>query len=73
MEKPAMSVTLNLASRKASGHLSRTAAKVAATALALGGLGVAVLLVAFVRTFGFEYFHGDHAALAGLVRLLLGS
>jgi hypothetical protein len=66
-----MSVTLNLAHRKGSGHLSRTAARVAATALALGGLGVAALLVAFVRTFGFEYFHGDHAALAGLGRLLL--
>ncbi|WP_428668822.1 hypothetical protein [Reyranella sp.] len=68
-----MSITLNLAPRKASGQLSRTAVKVATTALAVGGLGVAVLLVAFVRTFGFEYFHGDHAALAGLGRLLLGN
>ncbi len=68
-----MSVTLDPAPRKPSSHLSRTAAKVATTALVIGGLGTAVLLVAFVRTFGFEYFHGDHAALAGLGRLLLGN
>ena len=68
-----MSVTFNLGPRKASGHLSQVAAKVAVTALALGALGGAALLVAFVRTFGFEYFHGDHAALAGLGRLLLGN
>ena len=68
-----MSVTLDVAVQKDSGHLSRLIAKVAVTALTLGGLGLAALLVAFVRTFGFEYFHGNHAALAGLGRLLLGN
>lgn len=68
-----MSITLDPVLRKVAGHPARMAGKVAMTALALGGIGLAALLAAFVRTFGFEYFHGDHAALAGLGRLLLGN
>lgn len=68
-----MTFTLTLASRKAASHVSQVAAKVAIAALALGGLCLAGLLVSFVRTFGFEHFHGDHIALAGLGRLLLGN
>jgi hypothetical protein len=29
--------------------------------------------VALVRTFAFEYFHGDPAALRSLVQLILGN
>lgn len=41
--------------------------------LHMTGLVLTVGTVVFVRTFGFEHFHGDHAAVDGLVRLLLGS
>jgi hypothetical protein len=55
------------------GRLSRLATKAATAALTLGGFGLAVLLVAFVRTFVFEYFHGDPTAMQGLARLILGN
>lgn len=67
-----MNIAINLAPAK-SGRLSRGVAKAAATALVLGGLSLAVLFVAFVRTFAFEYFHGDPTAMQGLARFLLGN
>jgi len=67
-----MSIPLHLAP-STSGRLSRVVAKAAATALVLGSLSAAVLFVAFVRTFAFEYFHGDSTAVHGLTRLLLGN
>jgi hypothetical protein len=36
--------------------------------LHMAGLVLAVAAVALVRTFGFEYFHGDPAPLHGLMR-----
>lgn len=43
--------------------------------MVLSGLAfvLAVAAVAFVRTFAFEYFHGDPAPLHGLVQLILGN
>lgn len=66
-----MSITVPLAPVQ-SGRLSRWAAKAATSALMLGGLALVVLLAVFVRTFVFEYFHGDPIALQGLARILLG-
>lgn len=43
------------------------------TAVALVGLAFAALTVVFVRTFAFEYFHGDHIAMEGLARLVLAN
>jgi len=37
------------------------------------GLVLLAGVVVFVRTFGFEYFHGGHTAVDELTRLLLGS
>lgn len=67
-----MSIALELARGKP-GRLSRFAAKAVIATLTLGGFGLAMLFAIAARTFGFEYFHGDHAAVDGLVRLLLGS
>lgn len=67
-----MSITVHLEPVK-SGRLSRWAAKAAATALALGSLALVVLFIAFARTFVFEYFHGDHVAMQGLARIILGN
>lgn len=47
--------------------------KAAAIGLAVTVFALVVAFVAFVRTFAFEYFHGDPAALQGLVRAVLGS
>jgi hypothetical protein len=47
--------------------------KVAAFGLAVTVFTLVVAFVTFVRTFAFEYFHGDPAALQGLVRAILGS
>jgi hypothetical protein len=49
------------------------ARSIAKPALAILILALAVAAVAFVRTFVFEYFHGDPAPIHGLVRLLLGN
>jgi hypothetical protein len=67
-----MSIALDLEHGK-SGRPARLAARVAMAALTLGGFGFAVLFVTAARTFGFEYFHGDHTAVNGLARLLLGN
>jgi hypothetical protein len=53
--------------------LSRSVAKGARAVLAILILALAVAMVAFVRTFVFEYFHGDPAPLHGLVQLILGT
>lgn len=66
-----MSIALNPAPVRSG--LSRWTAKAATTALVLGGLALAVLLAAFVRTFVFEYFHGNPGALQGLARLITGN
>jgi hypothetical protein len=42
-------------------------------ALAILAFALVVAVVAFVRTFAFEYFHGDPAALHGLVQAILGN
>jgi hypothetical protein len=56
-----------------SGRASRWAARAATIAVALVGLAFSVLTVVFVRTFAFEYFHGDPVALQGLARLVLAN
>ncbi len=50
---------------------ARSIAKLARTALAVAVFGLVVATVAFARTFVFEYFHGDPAAMHGLVQALL--
>jgi hypothetical protein len=67
-----MSVTLPLAPVK-SLRASRWAATAATTAVALVGLAFATLTVVFVRTFAFEYFHGDSIAMQSLARLVLSN
>ena len=52
---------------------SRWAATAATTAVALVGFAFAALTVVFVRTFAFEYFHGDPIAMQGLARLVLAN
>jgi uncharacterized protein YjeT (DUF2065 family) len=64
-----MSVAFNVAPIL-SGRLSRSIAKVARTALALAGLALVVAGVVFVRTFAFEYFHGDPTAVQALMRAI---
>lgn len=51
----------------------RWAATAVTTAMALVGLAFAALTVVFVRTFAFEYFHGDPIAMEGLARLVLAN
>ncbi len=41
--------------------------------LHMTGLVLMVAVVVFVRSFGFEYFHGDPAPLHGLARAISGS
>ena len=41
--------------------------------LQVTGLVLVVAIVAFARTFAFEYFHGDAAPLQGLMRAVAGS
>ena len=53
--------------------VARSIAKVALTVLAILTFALVVAAVAFVRTFAFEYFHGNRAALHGLVQVLLGN
>jgi hypothetical protein len=67
-----MSVTVPLEPVK-SVRASRWAATAVTTAVALVGLALAALTVVFVRTFAFEYFHGDHIAMQGLARLVLAN
>jgi hypothetical protein len=43
------------------------------TVLAIVALAPLAALVAFVRMFAFGYFHGDHAPMRGLLRILCGS
>jgi len=49
------------------------ARSVAKLALAILAFALVVAVVAFVRTFAFECFHGDPAALHGLVQAILGN
>ena len=65
-----MSVTVPLEPVK-SDRASRWAARAVTTAMALVRIAFAALTVVSVRTFAFEYFHGDSVALQGLVRLVL--
>ena len=65
-----MSIALHLDPAKPA--LSRSIAKMALTGPAILAFVLVVGFVAFVRTFAFEYFHGDPAALQGLVQLMLG-
>ncbi|HEY2873830.1 MAG TPA: hypothetical protein VGJ56_18035 [Reyranella sp.] len=67
-----MSVTVPLEPGK-SGRASRWAARAATTAVALVGLAFAALTVVFVRTFAFEYLHGDPIAMQALTRLVLAN
>jgi hypothetical protein len=48
-------------------------AKLVLMALAVLAFTLVVAVVAFVRTFAFEYFHGDPRALHGLVQAMLGN
>ncbi|HEY4167525.1 MAG TPA: hypothetical protein VGM96_12150 [Reyranella sp.] len=66
-----MSIALHLEAARPA--LGRSIAKLARTALAVAVFMLVVALVAFARTFVFEYFHGDPAAMHGLVRALLGN
>jgi hypothetical protein len=52
---------------------ARSVAKIALSALAILVFALAVATVAFIRTFAFEYFHGNPAALRSLVQLILGN
>jgi hypothetical protein len=52
---------------------ARSVAKIALSVLAILVFALVVVAVAFVRTFAFEYFHGNPAALRGLVQLILGN
>jgi hypothetical protein len=52
---------------------ARSIAKLALTVLAVLTFAFVVTVVAFVRTFAFEYFHGDPMALRGFVQAILGS
>jgi hypothetical protein len=66
-----MSIALHLdPSRPA---VARSLARLALTALAVLAFALVVGVIAFVRTFAFEYFHGDPAALHGLVQIILGT
>ncbi len=65
-----MSIALDAGSSQAA--VARSLAKVALTALAILAFALVVAGVAFVRTFAFEYFHGDPAALHGLVQMIRG-
>ena len=53
--------------------VARSIARAALTVLAILTFALVVAVVAFVRTFAFEYFHGDPARLHGLVHVLLGN
>jgi len=53
--------------------VARSIATLARTVLAILALALVVAVVAFARTFVFEYFHGDRAALHGLVQLIFGT
>ena len=66
-----MSIALHADSSRPA--VTRSLAKFAQVALAVVAFALVVAGVAFVRTFVFEYFHGDPAALHGLVRMLLGN
>ena len=50
---------------------ARSIAKLARTMLAVLAFMLVVATVAFVRTFAFEYFHGDPAPLHGLAQVIL--
>jgi hypothetical protein len=52
---------------------ARSVAKIALSVLAILVFALVVVTVAFVRTFAFEYFHGNPAALRGLMQLILGN
>lgn len=52
---------------------ARSLAKLGLTVLAILAFAFVVTIVAFVRTFAFEYFHGDPRALHGLVQAILGN
>jgi hypothetical protein len=67
-----MTITVPLEAVK-SGCASRWTARAVTTAVALVGLAFAALVVVFVRTFAFEYFHGDPIAMQGLARLVLAN
>jgi hypothetical protein len=53
--------------------LARSIARLGLTALAVLAFAPVVGVVAFVRTFAFEYFHGDPGTLRGLVQIILGN
>ena len=48
-------------------------AKLARTTLVVLAFVLVVAVVAFVRTFAFEYFHGDPGPLHGLAQVILGN
>jgi len=52
---------------------ARSIATLARTMLAVLAFVLVVAVVAFVRTFVFEYFHGDLAPLHGLVQAIPGT
>ena len=64
-----MSIALHAGSRQSAS--ARPLAKLVRTARAVAMFGLVIALVAFARTFVFEYFHGDSAAIHGLVQALL--
>lgn len=53
--------------------LPRLLGRIAVTMLTVMLLAQVAGFVALMRTFAFEYFHGDHTAMAGLVHALLGN
>lgn len=66
-------MSLALRTDSARPAFARSLAKLAQIALATLAFALVIAGVAFMRTFVFEYFHGDPAALHGLVRMLLGN
>lgn len=66
-----MSIALHAGSPRAAIASSLT--RLGRVTLAVLAFALAVAGVTFMRTFVFEYFHGDPAALHGLVQVLLGN
>ena len=66
-------MSLALRTDSARPTFARSLAKLAQIVLATLAFALVIAGVAFMRTFVFEYFHGDPAPLHGLVRMLLGN
>jgi hypothetical protein len=66
-----MSIALHASSARPA--IAGSLARIARVTLAVLVFALVVAGVAFLRTFVFEYFHGDPAALHGLAQVLIGT